>query len=145
MTMIEVVFEQLSLSLNDDRSCVWTTLIKSCLNDDDRSLCLNNFLLFFFSFFFFFFYAMTLLVMTMLRYTHDLKSRYWIVFRLTIFFFFGSCLNDDDNSCVWINLDLVDFGGCVLTTLMVMTMSAMYEQPLIRNFNGRDSWDVSQE
>ena len=76
----------------------------------------------------FFFYVMMLLVMIMLRCTHDLESRYWSVFRLTIFFsffiffLFWSCLNDDDNSCVWTTLDLVDFNGYVLTTLMVMTM-----------------------
>ena len=151
-------------------SCVWTTFIESCLNDDDRScvwttpplvvfeqLLLSHVWMtilevVFEQLPFFFFYVMMLLVMIMLRCTHDLESRYWSVFRLTIFFsffifyfLFWSCLNDDDNSCVWTTLDLVDFNGCVLTTLMVMTMSAMYEQLLIWNFNNRNSWDVSQE
>ena len=49
---------------------------------------------------FFFKNVMTLLVMTMLHYTHDLESCYWSVFKLTFFFFFWSCLNDDDNSYV---------------------------------------------
>ena len=69
--------------------------------------------------------------MTMLHCTHDLKSCYWNVFRFTIFFFVYSCLNDDHNSCVYKTFDLVDFSSCVLTTLMAMMPSAVYEQLLI--------------
>ena len=93
MTMIEVVFEQLSLSH------VWMTMIEVCvlttsslcLNDDDRSCVWTTFI----------------------------KSCFFL---LLFCFFFWSCLNDDDKSCVWTTLGLVNFGGCVLTTLMVMTM-----------------------